>query len=53
MATLKMLERIKVRDDTTHGFETTKWINYDIAPLPPNRRTWGVVAYLGFGSIAK
>ncbi|OLN87567.1 Thiamine transporter [Colletotrichum chlorophyti] len=47
-----ILERIKVRDDTEHGYETTRWINPDIAPLPPNRRTWGVWAFLGFGSIS-
>ncbi|UQC90027.1 NCS1 nucleoside transporter [Colletotrichum lupini] len=35
-----------------HGYETTKWINPDIAPLPPNRRTWGMWAFLGFGSIS-
>lgn len=48
-----ILERIRVRDDDEHGYETTKWINPDIAPLPPNRRTWGVWAFLGFGSISK
>lgn len=48
-----LLDRLRVRDDTEHGYETTKWINPDIAPLPPNRRTWGVLAFLGFGSISK
>ncbi|TDZ99661.1 Thiamine transporter [Colletotrichum sidae] len=46
------LDRLRVKDDKEHGYETTKWINPDIAPLPPNRRTWGVWAFLGFGSIS-
>ncbi|TDZ37356.1 Thiamine transporter [Colletotrichum spinosum] len=46
------LDRLRVKDDEEHGYETTKWINPDIAPLPPNRRTWGVWAFLGFGSIS-
>ncbi|KAK1959940.1 NCS1 nucleoside transporter [Colletotrichum sublineola] len=48
----RLLERFRVRDDTEHGYETTKWINPDIAPLPPNRRTWGMWTFLGFGSIS-
>ncbi|KAK0373632.1 NCS1 nucleoside transporter [Colletotrichum limetticola] len=48
----RLLERFRVRDDHEHGYETTKWINPDIAPLPPNRRTWGMWAFLGFGSIS-
>ncbi|GJC94418.1 NCS1 nucleoside transporter [Colletotrichum higginsianum] len=47
-----LIERLRVRDDNEHGYETTKWINPDIAPLPPSRRTWGMWAFLGFGSIS-
>ncbi|KAH7123283.1 NCS1 nucleoside transporter [Dactylonectria estremocensis] len=47
-----LVEKLKIENDSWSGCETTRWINPDIAPLPPNRRTWRVVAYLGFGSIA-
>jgi len=49
----KILAKIQVEDDKEHGFATDRWINPDIAPLPPNRRTWGVWAFLGWGSIAR
>lgn len=48
-----ILQFLRVDGDNRHGYETTRWINPDIAPLPPGRRTWGYVAFLGFGSIAK
>lgn len=44
---------IAVEDNSYNGALTNKWINPDIVPLPPSRRTWGYLAYLGFGSIAK
>ncbi|KAL3424363.1 NCS1 nucleoside transporter [Phlyctema vagabunda] len=47
-----ILRKLTIQDDDYHGFATTKWINPDISPLPPSRRTWGYLAYLGFGSIA-
>ncbi|CAG9983453.1 unnamed protein product, partial [Clonostachys byssicola] len=47
-----ILRFLRVKGDDRHGYETTKWINPDIAPLPPHRRTWGYLAFLGFGSIA-
>ncbi|PNH46478.1 hypothetical protein VD0004_g1696 [Verticillium dahliae] len=47
-----IVEKIRVADDHEHGYETDKWINPDIAPLPPSRRNWGIWAYLGWGSIA-
>ncbi|KAH6693409.1 permease for cytosine/purines, uracil, thiamine, allantoin-domain-containing protein [Plectosphaerella plurivora] len=48
----KLIEKLRVADDTEHGYETDKWINPDIAPLPPSRRNWGYWAFLGWGSIA-
>jgi NCS1 family nucleobase:cation symporter-1 len=48
-----ILQQLVIENDEYHGYATTKWINPDISPLPPSRRTWGYVAYLGFGSIAK
>ncbi|CRK45868.1 hypothetical protein BN1723_006776, partial [Verticillium longisporum] len=47
-----IVEKVRVADDHEHGYETDKWINPDIAPLPPSRRNWGIWAYLGWGSIA-
>ncbi|CRK41246.1 hypothetical protein BN1723_015891 [Verticillium longisporum] len=41
-----IVEKIRVADDHEHGYETDKWINPDIAPLPPSRRNWGIWAYL-------
>ncbi|KAK5062958.1 hypothetical protein LTR84_005034 [Exophiala bonariae] len=43
---------LAIEDNTYNGALTNKWINPDIVPLPPSRRTWGYLAYLGFGSIA-
>jgi nucleobase:cation symporter-1, NCS1 family len=51
--TKRLLNAVQVADDREHGYETDRWINPDVAPLPPNRRTWGFWAYLGWGSIAK
>lgn len=40
MSVKRFLEKIRVEDDKEHGYETDKWINPDIAPLPPSRRNW-------------
>lgn len=32
--------------------DSTGWLNNDITPMPPHRRTWGTISYLGFWSIA-
>ncbi|KIX05404.1 uncharacterized protein Z518_06276 [Rhinocladiella mackenziei CBS 650.93] len=47
-----VIQKLALSDDQFNGAATTRWINPDITPLPPPRRTWGRVAYLGFGSIA-
>ncbi|KAI8677729.1 hypothetical protein NCS55_00490400 [Fusarium keratoplasticum] len=48
----RFLQKLKVDNDQVVGYVTDRWINPDIAPLPPNRRTWGYWAYIGWGSIA-
>ncbi|EWC46426.1 hypothetical protein DRE_04369 [Drechslerella stenobrocha 248] len=40
-----------VRNDDRSGVQTNWWINPDIIPLPPSRRTWGRTEFLGFWSI--
>ncbi|KAF3182294.1 thiamine transporter thi7 [Orbilia oligospora] len=40
-----------VRNDDRSGVKTNWWINPDIIPLPPSRRTWGRTEFLGFWSI--
>ncbi|KAF3343690.1 Putative serine/threonine-protein kinase [Verticillium dahliae VDG2] len=47
-----IVEKIRVADDHEHGYETDKWINPDIAPLPPSRRNWGIWAYLAWTGAA-
>ena len=42
---LKVLE-IKQKDE--HEGKVTPWINHDIVPLPPSRRTWGAWSFVGF-----
>lgn len=49
----RILKLLRVEGDDRRGYESNKWINPDIAPLPPSRRTWGPWTFLGFGSIAK
>lgn len=48
---MNILEKLAIHDDDYHGYITTKWINPDISPLPPSRRTWGYVDYLGFWQV--
>ncbi len=48
-----LLQRLTIDDNPYNGAATTHLINPDITPLPPSRRSWGYVAYLGFGSVAK
>lgn len=47
-----LLDRLAIKDDEFHGYETNRWINPDIAPLPPSRRTWNTINYLGFWGVA-
>lgn len=47
------LDRLALDNNAYNGAATTRWINPDITPLAPSRRTWGHLAYLGWGSIAK
>ena len=48
-----VIEWLTLDNNEYNGAATTRWINPDITPLAPSRRTWGYLAYLGWGSIAK
>ncbi|RVX68775.1 hypothetical protein B0A52_07661 [Exophiala mesophila] len=47
-----VIEWLTLDNNEYNGAATTRWINPDITPLAPSRRTWGYLAYLGWGSIA-
>ncbi|KAJ6554889.1 NCS1 nucleoside transporter family [Mycena vulgaris] len=46
--TKSLLKRLEVPHDKNANFELTRWINQDIVPLPPSRRTWGAWSFVGF-----
>ncbi|KAJ7166348.1 NCS1 nucleoside transporter family [Mycena crocata] len=43
-----MLKRLEVPHEKDANFELGRWINRDIVPLPPSRRTWGAWSFVGF-----
>ncbi|KAI0699509.1 NCS1 nucleoside transporter family [Cerioporus squamosus] len=43
-----MLRRLQVQQRNTYEGQANAWINRDIVPLPPSRRTWGAWSYVGF-----
>ncbi|KAJ9317377.1 hypothetical protein DTO271D3_2198 [Paecilomyces variotii] len=47
----KLLQLISVENNKYNGVETNHLINPDIVPMPPSRRTWGYIAFLGFWGI--
>ena len=53
MATLglqirKLVRRLEVEQKNVYQGKSTAWINHDIVPLPPSRRTWGSWSFVGF-----
>ncbi|KAF5374313.1 hypothetical protein D9758_004633 [Tetrapyrgos nigripes] len=43
-----ILKKLEVPHEKDAVFELTPWINRDIVPLPPSRRTWGSWSFVGF-----
>ncbi|KAJ7465101.1 NCS1 nucleoside transporter family [Mycena latifolia] len=43
-----LLKRLEVPHEKDANFELSRWINRDIVPLPPSRRTWGPWNFVGF-----
>jgi len=45
----RLLKRIEVAPDHNLGdAPPTRYLNYDLVPLPPSRRTWDAWAFFGF-----
>ncbi|KAJ7082975.1 NCS1 nucleoside transporter family [Mycena epipterygia] len=44
----RFMEWLVVPHEKDANFELTRWINRDIVPLPPSRRTWGPWSFVGF-----
>ncbi|TBU27109.1 permease for cytosine/purines, uracil, thiamine, allantoin-domain-containing protein [Dichomitus squalens] len=45
---LQLVKRLEVERENEYEGEATAWINRDIVPLPPSRRTWGSWSFVGF-----
>ncbi|OSD00410.1 NCS1 nucleoside transporter family [Trametes coccinea BRFM310] len=43
-----LLRRLQVKRKNEFEGEATAWINRDIVPLPPSRRTWGAWSFVGY-----
>ncbi|KAI0367930.1 NCS1 nucleoside transporter family [Pilatotrama ljubarskyi] len=43
-----LLKRLEVKHENEIEGESTAWINRDIVPLPPSRRTWGSWSFVGY-----
>ncbi|KAJ2995440.1 hypothetical protein NUW54_g7386 [Trametes sanguinea] len=43
-----LLRRLQVKSKNEFEGEATAWINRDIVPLPPSRRTWGAWSFVGY-----
>ncbi len=46
--TFRLLKRLEVGHKNEDEGPATAWINRDIIPLPPSRRTWGAWSFVGF-----
>ncbi|KAH9849118.1 NCS1 nucleoside transporter family [Lenzites betulinus] len=42
------LQRLEVKSEHPQEGKATAWINRDIIPLPPSRRTWGSWSFVGY-----
>ncbi|RPD58302.1 NCS1 nucleoside transporter family [Lentinus tigrinus ALCF2SS1-7] len=47
-STQGLMRRLEVRQKNAYEGQTNAWINRDIVPLPPSRRTWGSWSFVGF-----
>ncbi|KAJ7465096.1 NCS1 nucleoside transporter family [Mycena latifolia] len=45
---ITLLKQLEVPHEKDAKFELSRWINRDIVPLPPSRRTWGAWSFVGF-----
>ncbi|KAI0631663.1 NCS1 nucleoside transporter family [Trametes polyzona] len=43
-----LLKRLEIKGRSESGSKATAWINHDIIPLPPSRRTWGAWSFVGY-----
>ncbi|KAI0641777.1 NCS1 nucleoside transporter family [Trametes meyenii] len=43
-----LLKRLEIKHKDEFEGEVTAWINRDIVPLPPSRRTWGAWSFVGY-----
>ncbi|KAI0641784.1 NCS1 nucleoside transporter family [Trametes meyenii] len=43
-----LLKRLEVKRKNEFEGEATAWVNRDIVPLPPSRRTWGAWSFVGY-----
>lgn len=44
-------KRLQVKGDEKLHEQTDIWCNRDLIPLPPSRRTWGLMEYFGYWSL--
>ncbi|KAK0449149.1 permease for cytosine/purines, uracil, thiamine, allantoin-domain-containing protein [Armillaria borealis] len=44
-------DAVKLHGDEEKHEKTDAWCNRDLVPMPPSRRTWGLVEYYGYWSL--
>lgn len=44
-------DAVKLHGDDEKHEKTDAWCNRDLVPMPPSRRTWGLVEYYGYWSL--
>ncbi|KAF4512839.1 hypothetical protein G6O67_000176 [Ophiocordyceps sinensis] len=44
--------KLQCPKDDDAAYENTTWCNRDLIPIPPDRRTYGVLSYLGYWTVA-
>jgi NCS1 family nucleobase:cation symporter-1 len=47
----RIREAATLKADESRHEETTSWVNRDLVPLPPSRRTWGWFNFFGAQSL--
>ncbi|KAI0916920.1 hypothetical protein AcW1_007757 [Taiwanofungus camphoratus] len=48
----RLLKKLEVPVDEDADYENTTWCNRDLIPIPPERRTYGVLSYAGYWTMA-